>query len=464
MDDALELDKFGNIRWNFHNVMTIVRCDPRLWGLIGFNEFTGKLVIRRSLKSTAANIPAIDCKDEVNGDSWSDLHDTVIRAILESPIGREMHGWGLRVSVRNLVEAIRLAGERHRFHPVKEYFASLTWDGKGRVECIFADYLGCPDEPYFRETIKLVLIAAVARIYHPGHKFDCAPILSGPQGIRKSTFIKELFGEKWTGELSAHMTDDKAAVEQMLGKLCLELPELSSMRKSKSEEVKRFMTVQCDRVRLAYDRRISEFPRRLVFMGTTNSAEYLMDTTGNRRWWPVPVNVDQIDTERLKSERDQIWAEAVEMYWELRKQHPSDRLPLFLTDESAIDTALALQEEFRERSHEENMADTIAEWLETPRPLSAVLGGVQANCPLGVDDRMVVPVYVCGKQIYIEVFHGDESRLASDRGLTSSIRKAMGHVPDWQKSEAQKRLPIYDKQRVWVRDGVTDEELMQGYR
>ena len=101
-----------------------------------------------------------------------------------------------------------------------------------------------------------------------------APILSGPQEIRKSTFIKALFGEEWTGELSAHMADDKAAVEQMLGKLCLELPELSSMRKSESEEVKRFMTVQCDRVRLAYDRRISEFPRQVVFMGTTNSAEY----------------------------------------------------------------------------------------------------------------------------------------------------------------------------------------------
>jgi predicted P-loop ATPase len=432
--------------------------------LIGFNEFTGKLVIRRSLKSTAANIPPLDCKDEVNGDTWSDLHDTVVHAILESPIGREMNGWGLRVSVRNLVEAIRLAGEQHKFHPVKDYFAALTWDKKRRVERIFVEYLRCPDEPYFRETIKLVLIAAVARIYHPGHKFDCAPILSGPQGIRKSTFIKALFGEEWTGELSAHMADDKAAVEQMLGKLCLELPELSSMRKSESEEVKRFMTVQCDRVRLAYDRRISEFPRQLVFMGTTNSAEYLKDTTGNRRWWPVPVNVDQIDTERLMSESDQIWAEAVEMYWELRKQHPADRLPLFLTDDSAIDTALALQEEFRERSHEENMADTIAEWLDTPRPLSALLGGVQPNCLLGVDDRLVVPVYVCRKQIYIEVFHGDESRLASDKGLTSSIGKAMSHVPGWKKSGAQKRLKIYRKQRVWVRDDATNTERMQCYR
>lgn len=458
----LQLDQNGKLLPNFHNLKTILRNDQRLFGLIAFNEFTGKLVIRRKLKSIGASIPALACKDEVNGDPWTDLHDTVIRAILESP--RRLAGWNVKASARNLADAIRLVGDQHRFHPVKEYFAPLEWDGEPRVERIFVDYLGCPDEPYFRETVKLVLMAAVARIYCPGHKFDYAPILSGPQGIRKSTFIKALFGEEWTGELSVNMTDHKAAVEQMHGKLCLELPELSSMKRAETEDVKHFMTIQCDRVRLAYDRRISEFPRQMVFMGTTNSAEYLKDTTGNRRWWPIPVSVDQINTERLKAERDQIWAEAVEMYWDLRETHPAGGLPLYLSDPNSIGKALILQESFREESHEESVAAIISNWLEAPTRRSVWVGEGKPPLFSNDDEPFVLPVVVCLERVFCEALGGDKSHYASNKSIAPSIGKAMSHVPGWRKFEHQKRLPKYGKQRVWVRKDATQQELAQGYR
>ena len=116
---------------------------------------------------------------------------------------------------------------------------------------MFIDYLGTEDHPYYRETAELICLASVARIYYPGHKFDFAPIISGDQGIRKSTFIKTLFGHERVGELSTHLADQKTAVEQMLGKLCLELGELAAMRKSESEDTKAFMVIEVDRVRLS---------------------------------------------------------------------------------------------------------------------------------------------------------------------------------------------------------------------
>ena len=96
-----------------------------------------------------------------------------------------------------------------------------------------------------------------------------------------------------------------------MGKAVLELGEIAAMRKSEAEDTKAFMVIQTDRVRLSYARRVQEFPRQTVFMGTTNTKAYLKDRTGNRRWWPIAVQVDQIDTDKLAAERDQIWAEGV---------------------------------------------------------------------------------------------------------------------------------------------------------
>ena len=376
-----------------------------------------------------------------------------------------MRGWGLKVTDRDLTGAIELAATHHRFNPVIEYFEGLEWDGVERVETVFIDYLNTPDVPYFRETVRVFLIAAVARTYYPGHKFDTAPILSGPQGIRKSTFIKELFGEKWTGELSAHMASNKDAVEQMMGMLCLELPELSSMRKSEVEDVKHFMTIQRDRVRLSYDRRMGVFPRNCVLMGTTNAVSYLKDSTGNRRWWPIPVNVPMIDTEKLALNRDQIWAEAVHLYWLQREAYPKQKMPLYLRNRETVHQALEMQEEAREETAEEGVGAQIAAWLETPRPLSHVLRETEpGDFDMPDGEPLAVPIHVCLSQLFCEVLGGDMSRYSTNRQIANAMAAAMRFVPGWKLSGARSRFPGYGQQRAWICVNATAAEKAAGYR
>ena len=81
------------------------------------------------------------------------------------------------------------------------------------------------------------------------------------------------------------------------------------MARALVEHIKAFISRQTDRVRPPYGRALVEWPRRCVFGGTTNRADYLRDDTGNRRFWPVAVGT--ADLAALRADREQLLAEAV---------------------------------------------------------------------------------------------------------------------------------------------------------
>lgn len=360
----LELTMDGKIISNLPNVAQIFANDLRIRDSIEYNEFTKRVVTRRSLRTKLPYIHSFHVQDPVNGEAFEDGHMISIRGLLESPNGAGKVGYGLRsVADRDIKGAVVNHALANAFHPVREYLNARDHDGEARAESMFIDYLGCPDTPYYRAAARLWLIAAVTRAFEPGHKFDYVPILSGPQGIRKSSFFRVL-AKDWFGELASDFGNDKAMVEAMAGHWIMEMPELSSMTRSTNESCKHFISSTSTQVRLSYAQWESVHLRQCIFAGTTNDETYLLDKTGNRRFWPIPVMVSQIDTDKLAANVDQIWAEAMVWYREMREAQPKGTLPLYMKDEAAQAEAMQLQEAARVPTEADAYADLIRPWLD----------------------------------------------------------------------------------------------------
>jgi predicted P-loop ATPase len=198
----------------------------------------------------------------------------------------------------------------NQFHPVRDYFDGLTWDGNPRVDKWLVDYAGAENSEYVRAVGALVLIAAVRRVRKPGCKFDEMLVIEQPlQGTDKSTALSVLaIEEDWfSDDLPLHI-DSKRVIEHLRGRWIVEAAELAGMRKTDAEHLKAFLSRRIDRARMAYGRLPIEAPRQCVVIGTTNKSEYLRDVTGNRRFWPVLIV--RFNLNALRRDRDQLWAEA----------------------------------------------------------------------------------------------------------------------------------------------------------
>jgi predicted P-loop ATPase len=136
-------------------------------------------------------------------------------------------------------------------------------------------------------------------------------ILESPQqGTEKSSGLRALaVNDDWfTDDLPLHM-DTRRFMEATAGKWIVEAGELKGMGKSDISALKACLSRQRDEARMAYGHKNTRVPRQFVIVGTTNETDgYLRDATGNRRFWPV--RVQRFDLDRLRADRDQLWAEA----------------------------------------------------------------------------------------------------------------------------------------------------------
>ena len=365
--DDLEQTADGAFKSTVHNIKIILTNDARCRGAIAYNEFSNQNVLRKTMDFNIPTIHVVKAKKRRNGTELSENAIGAIRQFLETP--RRLKGYGMNnVPERNLKDAINNAAQEFGFHPVRDYLRSLEWDGVKRLETLFIDYFGCPDNDYTREIAHHWAVSAVARIFEPGHKFDFVPILKGAQGKRKSTFLETLaVDSEWFGGLTINTNDPRQMIMGMMGKWLLELPELAGFSRNQVAHIKGFMSAAKDNTRLPWGRTNVDFPRQSVMMGTTNESKYLRDETGNRRYWPIETNVETVDIERLQDERDQLWAEAYDEYLAMREDHPDlPFLPLYLRSKEAQQLAREAQANAMEDSTAEMWADRMEEWLDAP--------------------------------------------------------------------------------------------------
>lgn len=400
----LDQTEDGAFKSTTNNIFTILLNDARLKGIVCRNVFSQKLTVRRDLNFNVEGMPVVKCRDKINGTEIADSEIALIRLFLETARSRKGYGMS-NVPERNLKDGMEIAADKQGFHPVREYLEGLEWDGKKRLNYLFIDYLGVEDNEYTREASWLFLTGGVTRIFEPGHKFDFVPVIRGIQGKRKSTMLATLaVNSAWYSGLT-FSSDPKVTAMGMAGKWILELPELAGFNKHEVTSLKNFISTGTDNYRAPWGRTNRDYPRMCVMAGTTNDEQYLRDDTGNRRYWPLDATVRMIDTERLKAERDQLWAEAVDRYRQMRKEQPHDTLPLYIRSERALELANLETEKVREHSVSGVWAQIVKTWADKPIRLES-----------GFEDMDGPPVRqrFTLEQAWIEALGKDITELRSD--------------------------------------------------
>jgi predicted P-loop ATPase len=236
----------------------------------------------------------------------------------------------------NIGEALYHYARRNSFHPVKQYLEQVAVTVPPiSIDNLATRYLGTND-PLYDSFLKRWLIGAVARVYQPGCKFDEALILQGKTGVGKSTFLETLGFADERGWLNSSTVDISHRDGLMvLHKYWLyELAEFDQISSKKAAAtIKAFMSNKVDALRLPYGRKTVSKPRGFALCGSVNKSDFLYDETGNRRFWviPIPTSIDFLDIDKLREERNAIWAAAVCAYrrgesWRLSRQEEKQNL------------------------------------------------------------------------------------------------------------------------------------------
>lgn len=323
--EKLQRTQNGTIKSTIDNVLTILDNDPLLKGKFAHNLFASRGEV----------LGALPWQQKADRRLWSDTDSNGLYWYMEKC-------WGI-TGRGNIDSALDIHASLHAFNEVQNFITSLQWDGVPRLDTLFIDYLGAEDTLYNRTVCRKAFTAAVARAMQPGCKYDNMLILAGPQGIGKSTLLDKM-SKGWFND-SIRTFEGKDASELLQGVWLVEVAELDAFRRTDVTRIKQFLSLRADRYRAAYGRHVKELPRCCVFFGTTNTTDFLQDTTGNRRFWPVDVGEQPVKrsvwNDLTEETINQIWAEA-KMRWQLGE-------PLYLVGEVER-MAVEAQEQHREIS------------------------------------------------------------------------------------------------------------------
>lgn len=381
-----QLTSQGAVRKTFVNLLNYLRSSQHsLAQVFGYNEFSCSVEFMNPAPWHKGIMPAY------KGISDGDLK------LLKGYLSQHCR---FETSVATIDEAVVVVAYENRFHPVREYLSGLVWDKTPRLDFWLRDFCGAADDDYTRAVSRKVLCAAVARVFKPGVKFDYVLVLEGAQDIGKST-VCEVLGGEWYDDFTVdpHSPD---TIQRMQGKWVLEMAELESVRRSDVDALKAFITRKVDVARLAYGRLPVHAPRQGIFIATKNPAAdgaYLKDDTGNRRWWPLPVEPKagalKLDIKGLRESRNQLFAEAVE------RVKLGERIDM---DTLELKTAAKIVVAKRHAEHE--WTERITIWI--------------AGLPVERD-------FISGREVFIEAMNGIEKQYDRRSSLAiATVLRSLG--------------------------------------
>ena len=418
----------GRIKGSIDNVRIILENDPLLKGRFALNRFAGRGEVLEKLPWDVA-------KGEHRRRMWSDTDSNGLYWYMEKQYAITGRG--------NIDAALDIHAATHAFNEVQDYIEGLTWDGTPRLDTLFIDYLGAEDSLYNRTVCRKAFVAAVARAMLPGCKYDNMLILCGPQGIGKSTLLDKMSLGFFNDSIRTF--EGKEASELLQGVWLVEIAELDAFRRSDVTCIKHFLSLRADRYRAAYGRHVKDLPRCCVFFGTCNQVDFLQDTTGNRRFWPVDVGIVPHDKTVFNDLTDdvirQVWAEA-KVRWQMGES-------LYLTGEVEA-LARDKQEEHREASVQEGL---ILEFIERPVPDDWVKWDIDqrrafwSGLAKGGEESytMVERDKVCAAEVWCELYCKpiNDMRKSDAREINAVLER----LPGWRSIHGRFGKAYGDKQR-----------------
>ena len=129
-----DVTRNNDIKPTIRNVVNYLLCkEYPLLGILQFNEFTGDIVfVKPSPWHNGKKLGTWTDSDAIQFKYW---------------LSRVR---GFNVSTALCQEAIIIAAEKFKYHPVREYLKSLEWDGVKRIDTWLSKYAGVEDNPYTR--------------------------------------------------------------------------------------------------------------------------------------------------------------------------------------------------------------------------------------------------------------------------------------------------------------------------
>ena len=404
--------KTGKPLLTIENFLTAMEEDKR-YANIRFNELSGRAEVHNII---------VDGKPQIK--KWTDADEAASERYMETAY--ELY------SPPKHERALRLLFEERRYNPIRDVIDNVKWDGTERCENFLTKWALVEDSDYTREVSRLIFAGGIHRLYEPGTKFDDVVILIGTrQGEGKSTLVRWLaVKDEWYGEVT--LFDGQQAIEQLQGKWICEISELIALTKNKEQEaVKAYITRAVDSYRKPWDKNVSEFPRRCIFLGTTNSDSPLVDKTGNRRYYPVEVHCNAYELYDHEDEcRDyilQCWAEA-------RERYKQKKMPNFANKKYA---------DLYRKAQENAMQD---DWR-----VGAIMEFLDKKLP----GEFTCVREVCHKALTANADFPKEPSLAESKDIGRILNKMEG----WERV-GPKRIGSYGQQRCWVKlEPAKKEEL-----
>ena len=292
----------GKVKQTIDNAMIIFYQDPILKNAIKKNELTGKTDIVKEL-------------------GWK-RHSSGVTDTDEYQIQRYLEKNYEFVSDKVITKAMNIVASENSYHPIRDFLERLEWDGISRIDTLLPKYLGADDNEYTREVMRLLMMAAIKRVYEPGCKFEIMVCLVGGQGAGKSTFFRFLSCmDEWFSDDLKRLDDDNV-FRKLQGHWFIEMSEMIATVNAKCiEDIKSFISRQKETYKIPYETHPEDRPRQCVFVGTSNNMDFLpLDRTGNRRFAPIQVHAERVEKHILEDEEEsrkyiiQAWAEAMELY------------------------------------------------------------------------------------------------------------------------------------------------------